>query len=325
MTPVAPTTDRPASAPPPKLIARFVKGERLRATGQLVLTFAWVVVSVRIFVFFWAAVYFLLTQNHWVKHYWDLTWEVLRHFLRDYGEYMLATTVGWFVATNRWSRRSNKPFTSIEHFFDRIGLPSRAQQERTHPWQFWWSLPMTLAASVPGAALVFGVYLLSLWIGAKYGNSIQHAITGYGVGVPLPKPIQPMLASQLHSLQAEWPIKLAGILGGIWFGRLVFTKVAIDAQKYLVERRAAKYLRLQAGTRLARLWAKWWVTPRWPLPVAYRAEYMLTLKKFQTMQDNGKDLPTHPLWVTLLQRGAIPLVLLGAWRGWWVLHYIAHK
>ena len=120
----------------PPLVQR--KGHTFRYSGQFALRLFWAAVLGHVFAYLWVAVYYIVTQNHWAKPVWDNTlvpWDLLRHFIRDYVEALLATTAVWFALFNRWSKRNQRAYTVVERAAARIDWPSRAQHAPTKRWQ----------------------------------------------------------------------------------------------------------------------------------------------------------------------------------------------
>ncbi len=304
------------SAPPKPLVER--KGHTVRWSGQTILRLFWAFVLGHIFGYMWIALYYIVTQNHVVKPVWDNTlvpWDLLRHFLRDYIEALLATTAVWFALFSRWSKQYRKPITLPERVFDRIGMPSRAQQEPTKGWQYWLSLPMTVLASFPGAAVAFVV----LFLLDHYEKVMRGAVFSHSLAAAHPS----LVEKYFTTIKSDVPIKIAGILGGLFFARVVFTKIASDGQRAFIRRRVAKYV---TQGRFRRFFAK----PRWPLPAPYRAEFNIEVKQQRVQRDvQGVEAITptrHDRLVRTIQILGMLAVLFLAYYGWTVMTTVAvHK
>ncbi len=303
----------PEAIPPPPLVQR--KEAPFRWAGQLILRLFWAYVLGHVFAYMWVAVYYIVTQNHVVKPIWDdyiVPWPLLRHFIRDYTEALLATTVVWFALYNRWSRHNQRAkFTIPERVFDRIGLPSRAQREPTHRWQYIWSLPMTVLASAPGAGVAFvGLYLLDHYERVLRGALHSHEKLSAHAS---------LTDKYFFLFKSDAPIKLAGVLGGLFFARVVFLKIAGDGQRMFAQQRALKWMHAQ------HFWTRFWAKPRWPLPTPYRAEYKMTLSDLLWFANRGYPTPQPNQWIRRIQLLTVPVVLVLAYYGWIIMTTIAHK
>lgn len=300
------------NAPPPPVVQ--FKDHPFRWLGQVILRFFWAWLLGHVFVYMWVAVYFIATQNHWVKPVWDdyiAPWDLLRHFIRDYTEALLGTTAVWFALYNPWSKHNLRAkFTIPERVFDKIGLPSRAQKEPTHRWQYIWSLPLTVVASIPGASVGF----LSLYFLDKHEGAIRNFLQAKTTLSAHPS----LMEKYLAVFKNDVPIKVAGVLGGFFFARVVFNKIAGDGVRFFAQQRAVKWLRVQRNP-----WRRFWAKPRWPLPAPYRAEFRMALNDMLWWDHNGYPMPHLNRWVRRVQMLLVPAVLLLAYRGWVIMTTIA--
>ncbi len=289
-----------------------------RKSWQTLVILFWTLVAAHVGRYTWVTIYYQATQNRWVKPHWDHlqvmvallgqdAWDFTRHFLRDGVQYELAATFAWLMLTNPWSRKMLRAPNLLERALARVGMPSRAQAHRTRWWQFLLSPGMVVLVGVPGFAAVYGVDWLIL--------SLQHAHLHDTTAVHANASVW---SDYVRSNTNKWLPHLAGVAGGLFFGRYVFNKVALDTMELMASRQLwQKPLRLKWRRHLSD--AQYGQRPGVWKPPAYRAMY-------QALRDRraaGGAVPRPGRGLTVAIFLVVPVLAAVAWRGWYILQYIA--
>jgi hypothetical protein len=292
------------------------KNHPARKSWQTLVILFWTLVAAHVGRYTWVTIYYHATQNRWVKPHWDTilsgplgqtTWDFTRHFLRDGVQYELAATFAWLMLTNPWSKKMQRPPGKIERFMARIHVPSRAQKNRTSVWQFILSPAMVVIAGIPGFAAVYGLDWLIL--------SIQHGHLHDTTSVHTNASIW---TDYLKSNTNKWLPHVAGVAGGLFFGRYVFNKIAIDTMELMAARQLwqrplkYKFKRNMKDTDYGQKPGIW-------KPPTYRAMYT-TLKERRAAGESVLR-PGRGLTVAIFL--VMPVLIVVAWRGWYILQYIA--
>ncbi len=243
--------------------------------GQLAIKLVWGIAASQVIRYDWVVVYFLATQSPMVKPLWDVIVTVLRRFLRAGMESELTSASGWVIVANPYSVRHkerhgfakfvyglfvpNWLLTLLEH----LGMPSpRTYGPDTRlKWGQWplglMALPI---AAIPGYTLGIGIYFLAVWISHTFGIHPHFDYSSY-----------PQLAQQIiGQFTAQWQYSLAGLLGTLFYARLVFKVYACELVEALARQAVALHLRAVATHH--RKWA-WLFGVHVLQPVGYRAAW----------------------------------------------------
>jgi len=289
-----------------------------------------------------SALYFLLFEakyrvfGHtiWLKHGWDHLpqnmglggswldqhWETIRHlYFRNIPEGILGLLLILVVLAK--AKPVGKP-GRLDKLLVRLRFPSHHQgqlgrHERVSAPQIILSPVTVLLASLPGvivgSLLVYGLPVL-----------LRHA------GVNLLPGLHPPSFARAYLAGGSWQPLAVGALGGWFFGRKSFSKVADDVQLFFIERwlgrayeadavigefEAGRVTRTEARDQLTRLRA---TRPGRLYPPTFRHRYRALL-------DANAAVEEHGAWISILMPLVVAvlviLALFGAYiRLWYATH-----
>jgi len=144
----------------------------------------------------------------------------------------------------------------------RIPTPRTYHQEtRLKWWQWLLSLPSLIVAGVPGYTLGVGIYFLAHFLHQQFGLTLHFDYSHY-----------PTWAKQdLDLFFAQWHYTLAGLLGTLFYARLVFKVYAAELMEALAAEMAAHCHAAQnkGATKKA-----WLLNSHKLYPVGYRAAFL---------------------------------------------------
>jgi hypothetical protein len=255
--------------------------------GQGLVKVSWSVVAAHVIRYAYVTAYFLATQNPWVRPGWNslldgligvTLWTILRHFLRAGLESEMTSATVWVMIANPFAlykpRKQPRPFMKfvrglfvpewLQSVLERLGMPTPrtyAPNTRLTWWQWVVALPALVIAAAPGYVLGIGIYFLarlgSHWLGI-------HPHFDYSS--------YPEWAQQdISVFTQQWHYTVAGILGTLFYARLVFKVYAAELMEILAGQMAG--LCHQAKSKGRRRWA-WLLAAHKLYPVGYRAAFL---------------------------------------------------
>jgi len=231
--------DRPwPLAAPGTWLAKYQFGKRLLM----------VFIVVHIVLYDYIATYFFASQNNFTRAGWNgffvglafgsvFVGTVLRHFVRNLGEAELATATGWVFGAPPFEAKEHKQRHGVGLFFyklfnpvwlldllERMGIPTirtYSQEQRFTWWQWLYGAVALPLAGIIGYSLTVVVYfasrLLSLVL-AHYGIHLHWDTSHYPT----------FLGNEINTFKENWQYTIGGILGTLFYARLVFKPYASE-------------------------------------------------------------------------------------------------
>jgi hypothetical protein len=273
----------------------------------------WIVSAIYVLIF--QARYHVFGKTIWLKHGWDnlpanagmrgswldMHWDTIRHlYFRNIPEGILGLLL--ILAVLAKAKPVKQP-SRLDKLLVRLGFPSHHQgqlgrHERVSPLQVILSPLTVLLASLPGviigSLLIYGLPLLL----RHYG---LHPLNG----------LHPPSWADAYLAGHSWQPLAVGALGGWFYGRKAFSKVADDVQLFFIERwldrahaadailgrlKSGSITQAEARDELTELRA---TRPSRIYPPAFRHRYRALLSAGVTAEEHGR-------WISIL----MPLVVL---------------
>lgn len=312
---------RPAHLPPP-----LAKPMTPRWFGQKVENLMWALIGGHIVRWNWIFIYFVLTQNGLVRPVWNTLldgalgvslWTVVRHFARAGVESQLTSATLWVVLANPFTLlKPQKELHGFKRFLrgllvpswlmwilEHLGIPTpRKYQESQNLrwWQWVFMMPSLAISAIPGYMMGIGIYFLVTFVGHHFGVHIPFDYSHY----------PSFVRQDVDAFAGSWQYTLAGVLGTVFYSRLVFKVYAIELMKILATQLAAIH---QRATESGQKTKAWFTAARWPLPVGFRAVFRIA----------NKEPARYRRSIKLITMVLIPCVIIGAVGGYVVITYVA--
>ena len=318
--------DRPwPLAAPGTMLAKYQIGKRLLM----------VLIFVHIVLYDYIATYFFASQNNLTRAGWNgffvalafgnvFVGTVIRHFVRNLGEAEMASATGWVFGAPPFEPKEHKQRHGIGLFFyklfnpewllnllERMRIPTirtYRQEQRFTWWQWLYGVIALPIAGLIGYSLTvllyFGSRLLALVL-AHYGIHL-HWNTSHYPG---------LVRNEVDTFKDEWQYTIGGILGTLFYARLVFKPYASE----LMEAFATLFASLTQWAERHNFRKLAWLFREHALyPDGYRA-------MFRMAYDEVPNRKVSKLGVAVL----IPIVLMGivfVYPGFFIITQVAtHK
>ena len=225
------------------------------AIVQTINNLIWSIVLGHVMRYAYVTFYFIATQNGWVRPGWNsllsgaigaALWTILRHFLRAGLESELTSATVWVLLANPFKMYLRPtPTHGFKRFvkglfvpvwllslLKRLHIPTPDTYERATRltwWQWAGAVPALLIAGSPGFALGAVLYGVARLTGLASSSGLQINLSAY----------PGWLQQDLSLVTADWQYTLAGILGTLFYARLVFKVYAAELMEALARQMAA--------------------------------------------------------------------------------------